>query len=91
MPSPAIFSGRMPTSSVAAHVDTALAVDHLTDRPDRRGLARPVGAEQDDDLAFVDVQVDVAEHLDWPVPGIEALDLQASWSSVHAHVALLPR
>ena len=60
----------------AAHVDAALAVDHLADRPDRRGLARAVGAEQDDDLAFVDMQVDITEHLDRAVAGIEARDLQ---------------
>ena len=60
----------------AAHADTALAVHHLTDGPDRRGLARTVRAEQHDDLGFVHVQVDFAEHLDRAVTSIQAGDLQ---------------
>ena len=60
----------------SAHVDTALAVEHLADGPNRRRLARTVGAEQDHDFTFIDVQVDVAEHLNRSVPGIKALDPQ---------------
>ena len=53
-------------------LDAALAVDHLADRPDGGGLAGAVGAEEDDDLAVVDVEVEPAQHLDRPVGGVEA-------------------
>ena len=47
------------------------------ERRDRRGLAGAVRPEQRDHLARVDVEVEVAHDLDLPVPGGEAVGLEA--------------
>jgi hypothetical protein len=57
-----------------------------TDRPERGGLAGPVGAEDDDDLALLDLEVEAAQDLDGAVAGIEVRDLEEV-----AHAASLPR
>ena len=46
-------------------------------RRDRRRLAGTVRPEQRDDLARVDVQVEIADDLDVPVAGAEAVGLEA--------------
>ena len=58
------------------------------ERRDRRRLARAVRPEQRDHLARVDVEVEVTHDLDLPVPGAEALGLEAGG---HAPYRAAPR
>jgi hypothetical protein len=53
----------------AIHRDlTALVLLQPVDRADERRLARPRRAEDDDDLAGLDRQVDAAQHMQLPEP-----------------------
>ncbi len=61
---------------VAAVEDDGAAVglDHAADGPQQRRLARPVGADQGDDLALADLDLDVGEHGDAVVADAELAD-----------------
>ena len=71
MPRPADLLGRCPDELCPVEGDAAAARDHAGDGSDRRGLAGAVGAEDHDDLAFVDVQVDAASTWTGPYAGAE--------------------
>ena len=53
-----------------------LAGTSPADRLEQRRLAGPVGAEQGDDLALVDLEVDVEQHLHVAVAHVQAPDEQ---------------
>jgi hypothetical protein len=78
-------SVRLPTSSLPGEANAPPRVDHLAQRPQGRRLAGAVGAEEDDHLAVVDREVDVAQHLNLAVAGAEARDLE------EGHQAGVPR
>ncbi len=61
-------------------------LDDPEDRLQRRRLPGRIAAEQADELAFADVQVEVLEDVDLAVVGIDGLELQQI-----AHDALRPR
>ena len=56
--------------------DLAGRREHAAEREHRGGLAGAVGAEQRDELAGADVQVDAVHDRDVAVAGREALDLE---------------
>ena len=58
------------------HDRTAVRLDHTADRLQQRALAGAVGAEQGDDLAFFDVDVDTEQHLPAVVSGVDAAHQQ---------------
>jgi hypothetical protein len=61
--------------------------DDATDGVDQRGLARAIGAEQGEDLALTDIEIDVLERLEPALVGLaEAPDRQNGW-----HAAEVPR
>ena len=62
MPAAAICSGRRPTIGVPVERDAGRGVDHARDRAQRRRLARAVRAEDHDDLALVDGEVEAVQH-----------------------------
>ena len=86
---PASF-GQMPeterSTAVRRHVvledppveldDAAPRRQEAGDRPQRRGLAGPVGTEQGDDLTLCDVERHAVQHLDAPVAAHESLNSQ---------------
>ena len=61
---------------VALELDAARARNGAADGTHRRGLAGPVGAEDHDDLAFGDLQIEPVQHGDGAVTGGEATSAQ---------------
>ena len=75
MPSRARALGRIPAEIGALEENPASErVDDARDGAQRRRLAGAVGAEQRDDLAGVDVEVEVAQHRGPLVSGREPLE-----------------
>ncbi len=58
------------------HDRAAVRLDDAADRLQQRALARAVRAEQGDDLALLDIDVDPEQHLPAGVPGIDAAHQQ---------------
>ena len=54
----------------------AVGVDQADRHPEAGRLARPVGAEQADDLALVDLEIDPVDHLAAPIPLLQAADFE---------------
>ena len=83
MPMRARIGGEIATMSSPAKRDRARhRPDDARDRPQRRGLARAVGAEQRDDLAGRDRQVHVAHDGGVVVAGRHALDGEERFAHV---------
>jgi hypothetical protein len=78
----------LPTTEVPSTADRhlALGVDHPADGPDRGGLARSVGAEDDHDLPGLDREGQAPQHLDRAVPGLEVGDVEE-----RRHQLVVPR
>ena len=51
--------------------DVSMCAAHAGERAQRRGLARPIGAEQGRDAAFVDRQLETEQDLRGAVEGAE--------------------
>ena len=81
MPARATRSGCVPDDRLPAELHRAARLDHPRERAQGRGLARAICTEDDDDLAFVDGEVDAVQHLDRPVAGAQLRDLENG----HAH------
>ena len=60
----------------------AVGLDDAADRLQQRALAGAVRAEQRDDLALLDVEVDVEQHLPVVVAGVDAADEQQVGSAL---------
>ena len=81
-PGRAICSGaRAERCSCPSKRDRALGRDHPADGPQRGGLAGAVGAEDHDDLALVDGEVDAVQHLDRAVAGVQTRAARAGSST----------
>ena len=77
MPSAAIsLGGAWVMSRPSKHDRAAVGLDDPADRLQQRRLAGAVRAEQRDDLALVDLDVDTEQHLPAAVPDVEAADQQ---------------
>ena len=78
---------------VAAVEDDGAAIgrDDAGDRLQERGLAGAVGAEQGDDLALVDLEVDAEEHLHVAVGHVEARGRAAASSLARLALAAASR
>ena len=68
----------------AVEDDAARGREHAHEGADQSGLADPVAAEQADDPAFGDVQVDPVQHAGARVPSDEVVDLQHGHSCTSA-------
>ena len=69
----------------------AVGVDQADRHAEAGGLARPVGAEQADDLAPRDLEVDPVDDLSTPVPLLQAADFQQGHASILLECAESPR
>ncbi len=82
MPSSGAGGGRLPGDVGSVDADHARhRADEAGDRPERRGLAGAVGSEQGDDLAGIDVQVEVPQDRGGVVSRREAVELEDGNSS----------
>ena len=61
---------------LALERDAALRLDHPRDRTERGGLARAVGAEDDDHLALADMEIEPVEHLDRAISALQTADIE---------------
>ena len=76
------YIGRLGDVAAVEEDLAAVGVDQADGHPEARGLARPVGAEQADDLALVDVEVDAVDDLAASVPLLQAADFQQGHGSI---------
>ena len=73
---------------LAAQPDLALArLEQPGDRPQCRGLARAVRADEGDDLALLDVDRDAAQGVDRAVVGVDVVELEQG----HGQASAAPR
>jgi hypothetical protein len=75
-PEPHDLLGRHADQVLAGEADAAFAAHHVADRPERRRLARAVGAQQGGDAAFGDVEAHVVERLGLAVKGLQSLHFE---------------
>ena len=73
---------------VPSKVISPLTRDHPADGPQRGGLAGAVGAEDDDDLALVDREVDAVQHLHRAVAAVHGPSARAAPSGGRPQVGL---
>ena len=74
--------GRPAGDALAVEADVAAGPDHAAQRAQRGGLAGAVGAEQGDDAALVEREIEPVQGVVLPVQGVEAREPRASSGAV---------